>query len=142
MAIESGTDPVSPDFMNFNKGSQPVVDTAFLAQAIVRAPTELWIKLDAKTQRNAIDAFESSRQSRPGYDNWLLFSAMVEAALSRMGAWWDPMRVDYASRSVCFRSSIGDMCLSKISICRQIRYIDRMPNSVGSGVKPVLCSAC
>jgi hypothetical protein len=50
-AIQSGTDQVSPDFMNFNKGSQPVVDTAFLSLAIVRAPTQLWRKLDSKTQQ-------------------------------------------------------------------------------------------
>ena len=99
-AIQSGTDPASPDFLNFNKGTQPVVDTAFLAQAIVRAPTELWHKLDAQTQKNVIAAFESSRQIRPGYNNWLLFSAMVEAALSFMGVWWDPMRVDYAIRTM------------------------------------------
>ena len=45
-AIAAGTDPASPDYMNFNQGHQPVVDTAFLALAILRAPTELWKKLD------------------------------------------------------------------------------------------------
>ncbi|RSL19150.1 hypothetical protein EDE15_4792 [Edaphobacter aggregans] len=99
-AIDAGTDPASPDFMNFNKGSQPVVDAAFLALAIVRAPTELWHKLDSRVQKNTIAALQSSRQIRPGYNNWLLFSAMVEAALSVMGAWWDPMRVDYAVRTM------------------------------------------
>ena len=100
MAIQSATDPQSPDFMNFNKGGQPVVDAAFLVLAIVRAPRELWGKLDATTQRNVIAALESSRVIQPGYSNWLLFSAMIEAALSLMGVWWDPMRVDYAIRSV------------------------------------------
>ena len=99
-SIQSGTDPASPDFLNFNKGSQPVVDAAFLALAILRAPTELWHKLDSQTQRNVIAALQSSRQIQPGYDNWLLFSAMVEAALSFMGVWWDPMRVDYAIRTI------------------------------------------
>jgi hypothetical protein len=99
MAIESGADPASPDFFNFNQGTQPVVDTAFLALAIVRAPNQLWRKLHARTQRNVITAFESSRQIQPGYNNWLLFSAMVEAALAFMGAWWDPMRIDYANRT-------------------------------------------
>ena len=98
--IQSATDPASPDFMNFNKGSQPVVDTAFLALAIVRAPNELWHKLDGKTQRQVIAALESSRVIRPFYSNWLLFSAMVEAALALMGVRWDPMRVDYAIRSL------------------------------------------
>lgn len=100
MAIQSGTDPASPDFMNFNQGGQPVVDAAFLALAIVRAPNELWKKLDAKTQKQLIAALESTRVIQPGYSNWLLFPAMIEAALCMMGAWWDPMRVDYAIRSV------------------------------------------
>lgn len=98
-AIEAGTDPGSPDFLNFNKGRQPLVDTAFLSLAILRAPTELWQKLDKNTQHNVIEALQSSRAILPGFNNWLLFSAMVEAALSFMGAWWDPMRVDYAIRS-------------------------------------------
>jgi hypothetical protein len=99
MAIQSGTDPASPDHLNFNQGSQPIVDTAFLALAIVRAPNQLWRKLDSPTQRNVIAALESSRQIQPNYSNWLLFSAMVEAALSLMGVWWDPMRIDYAIRT-------------------------------------------
>jgi hypothetical protein len=99
-AIASATDPGSPDFMNFNKGSQPVVDTAFLSLAIVRAPNELWHKLDRKTQQNVIAALQSSRVIRPGYSNWLLFSAMNEAALSLMEVWWDPMRIDYAVRTL------------------------------------------
>jgi hypothetical protein len=99
MAIQSGTDPASPDYLNFNQGSQPIVDTAFLALAVVRAPNQLWHKLDPRTQRNLIAALESSRQIQPNYSNWLLFSAMVEAALSLMGVWWDPMRIDYAIRT-------------------------------------------
>lgn len=99
-AIAAATDPQSPDFMNFNKGSQPVVDAAFLALAILRAPTELWQKLDKATQENLVHALESTRVIKPGYNNWLLFSAMVETALAFMGRWWDPMRVDYAVRAM------------------------------------------
>lgn len=99
-AIDAATDPASPDFMNFSKGSQPVVDTAFLALAILRAPRELWKKLDARVQRNTVAALESSRKIAAPYNNWLLFPATIEAALSITGAWWDPMRVDYALRTV------------------------------------------
>ncbi len=97
-AINAATDPASPDFMNFNQGSQPVVDAAFLAQAVLRAPTELWSKLDTKTRRNLVRALESTRVIRPGLNNWLLFSAIVEAGLCLMGEWWDKVRVDYALR--------------------------------------------
>jgi len=99
-AIDAATDPASPDFMNFYQGQQPVVDTAFFALAISRARTELWKKLDPRVQKNTIAALESSRKILAPYSNWLLFPAMVEAALSFMGAWWDPMRVDYAFRTV------------------------------------------
>jgi hypothetical protein len=99
-AIDAGTDPASPDFMNFCDGGQPLVDAAFLALAIVRAPHELWKKLDPRVQQNTIAALESSRKILPGYNNWLLFPAMIEAALFSMGAAWDSMRVDYAIRTM------------------------------------------
>lgn len=98
--IQSATDPDSPDCMNFKSGEQPLVDAAFLALAIVRAPKELWHKLDSPTQQRVIAALESTRHIRPPYNNWLLFSAMVEAALSLMGVWWDPARIDYAVRTL------------------------------------------
>src|SRR5438045_438329 len=44
-SITNGTDPKSPDYMNFTKGGQPLVDAAFLSHALVRAPKELWQKL-------------------------------------------------------------------------------------------------
>ena len=96
--IDAATDPASPDFMNFTSGSQPLVDAAFLAHAIVRAPRELHAKLSPTTKRNLVAALVSTRVIRPGFNNWLLFSAMIETALSVMGADWDRMRVDYAVR--------------------------------------------
>ena len=97
-AIRSATDPASPDFLNYSDGDQPVVDCGFLAQALLRAPSELWAKLDNRTQRNLAAALLSSRAITPGYNNWLLFSAMVETALAMMGEKWDGMRIDYAVR--------------------------------------------
>jgi hypothetical protein len=97
-SIASATDPASPDFLNFTRGGPPLVDAAFLAHAMLRAPRELWEKLDAATKRNVVTALQSTRVIRPGFNNWLLFSAMVEAGLRVMGAEWDRMRVDYALR--------------------------------------------
>jgi len=37
-AIARAVDPSSPDFMNFTRDRQPLVDAAFLAQGILRAP--------------------------------------------------------------------------------------------------------
>ena len=97
-ALAVGVDRTSRDALNFTEGRQPLVDAAFLAQGVLRAPTALWQTLDARTQRALIAALESTRAIQPGFNNWLLFSATIEAALSRMGATWDRMRVDYALR--------------------------------------------
>ena len=97
-ALANAVDPSSPDAMNFTAGGQPLVDAAFLAQGILRAPRALWSELEPQVQARVIQALESTRNILPGANNWLLFSATVEAALSKMGAWWDRMRVDYALR--------------------------------------------
>jgi hypothetical protein len=97
-ALRQATDPASPDALNFTEGGQPLVDAAFLAHAIVRAPRALWEALDASTQRRLVTALAATRRITPGYNNWLLFSAMVEAALFTTGEAWDQMRVDYALR--------------------------------------------
>jgi hypothetical protein len=97
-AIDRAVDPKSKDFLNFSRERQPLVDAAFLAQGLLRAPRALRDALDPATRRNLIAALESSRVTLPGFNNWLLFSATVEAALFRLGAPWDRMRVDYALR--------------------------------------------
>ena len=97
-SITAAVDPASPDFMNFNERRQPVVDAAFLALALLRAPRELWQKLDSKTKPQLLQALRSSRVILPGFNNWLLFSATIEAFFAAAGERWDKMRVDYALR--------------------------------------------
>ncbi|MBS4199372.1 DUF2264 domain-containing protein [Bacillus sp. FJAT-49732] len=95
--INAATDPDSPDFMNFTQGHQPIVDTAFLAHAILRAPKELWEKLEPRVRKNLVSALKSTRRLKPFFSNWLLFSAMIETALYLMNEKdWDRMRIDYA----------------------------------------------
>lgn len=96
-AIDAGTDLASPDYMNFSEGFQPIVDAAFLAQAILRAPVELGEKLAQRVKSNLIAALKQTRTRKPVFSNWLLFAAIIEAALFKLGeSDWDPMRIDYA----------------------------------------------
>jgi hypothetical protein len=97
-AIARAVDPASPDFLNFTRDRQPLVDAAFLAQGVLRAPRTLRDGFDATTRRQLVAALESTREIAPSYNNWLLFSATVEAGLKSLGAGWDRMRVDYALR--------------------------------------------
>src|SRR5690348_714643 len=85
-SLDAATDPRSPDFMNFSDGNQPLVDTAFLAQGILRAPHVLWEPLDDRVKHQVIDALKSSRNiPTPDRNNWVMFAAMVEAALNLFG---------------------------------------------------------
>jgi hypothetical protein len=97
-SLANAADPKSADFMNFTEGSQPLVDAAFLAQALIRAPRQLWGNLDEATRSRLIDALRSTRAIKPSFNNWLLFSAMVETALLKFDGNWDSTRVDYALR--------------------------------------------
>lgn len=85
-SLDAATDPHSPDFMNFSQGNQPLVDTAFLAQGIFRAPRVLWDPLGSRVKQQIIEALKSSRAiPTPTGNNWVMFAAMVEAALHVFG---------------------------------------------------------
>jgi hypothetical protein len=86
LSLDAATDPQSPDFMSFCHGAQPIVDTAFLAQGILRAPSVLWQPLEPRVQRQVIAALKSSRAiPTPTKNNWTMFAATIEAALQTLG---------------------------------------------------------
>jgi hypothetical protein len=97
-AIARAVNPVSPDALNFTRDRQPLVDAAFLAQGILRAPHALRDGFEPAARRHLIAALASTRAITPGFNNWLLFSATIEACLKALGAEWDRTRVDYALR--------------------------------------------
>lgn len=96
--IEMATNPSSPDFMLFDDGGQPLVDAAFLAHALVRAPKALAAALPEETRKHLADALRSTRKIPAYNSNWLFFSAMVEAGLYVIGEPYDIMRVIYPMR--------------------------------------------
>lgn len=97
-ALAQAVDPASPDALNFTRDRQPLVDAAFLAEGLLRAPRTLLGALDARTKERLVHALESTRIIQPAFSNWLLFTATVEAGLKALGADWDRVRVDYALR--------------------------------------------
>jgi hypothetical protein len=86
VSLDAATDPESPDFMNFSGGGQSLVDSAFLAQGILRAPNVLWEPLEPRVQKQVVAALKSSRKiPTPTNNNWVMFAAMVEATLLEFG---------------------------------------------------------
>ena len=101
-AIASAVDPASPDFCDVierstgNVYGQPLVDLAFLCQGIMLAKAELWDKLSDKTKGELLDMLRLVRRVTPCHNNWVLFSATVEAAICVFTGECDMMRVDLA----------------------------------------------
>lgn len=96
--LDDFTNKSGDAYLNFNQGTQPLVDAAFLALAFIRSPKVLWGELPANTKQQVIDALKSSRAIKPHFNNWLLFSAMIEAFFFMVGEDYDKMRIDYALR--------------------------------------------
>jgi hypothetical protein len=92
------SNPDSKDFMQFKEGGQPLVDAAFLAHALVRAPKQLAELLPEEAKRNLANALRSSRAIPAHNCNWIFFSAMVEAGLYVLGEDYDLMRILYPIR--------------------------------------------
>ena len=84
--------------MNFAEGQQPIVDAAFLAEGLLRSYDTVWSQLDPQVQARIVECMRQTRTRKPHFNNWLLFSAVIEAFLCKAGADWDRMRVDYAIR--------------------------------------------
>ena len=112
-ALDAATDPASPDFLNFHQGTQPLVDTAFLAQGLLRAPQALWEPLEPRVRQQVIAALKASRQiPTPQGNNWVMFAATVEALLLELGEPTLPDRLENCVRRMldwyCGDGAYGD----------------------------------
>lgn len=100
--IENAVDPSSKDYMNFGKPgikpSQSLVDAAFLAHGLLRAPKQIYQKLSAATKQRLLTALRLSRGIPPGYNNWLLFMSMIETMFLYFDEQYDIVRLDYATK--------------------------------------------
>lgn len=100
IGLSNAVDPDNPDYLNFEKGNQPIVDAAYIAHAFMRAPNTIWQPLDSITKARFIQKFKSLRNRSPYYNNWLLFAALTETFLMSIGEEYDPARIEFALRKM------------------------------------------
>lgn len=93
--LENAVDPDAPDYLLFAEPSQALVDAAFLAQGLLRAPKQLWKNLDAKGKEHMITELKRSRAIKAYDNNWLLFASTIEAALLEFTGECDMQRLTY-----------------------------------------------
>ncbi len=99
LALQScvnSVDKNNPDYMLWNRESQPLVDAAFLAHSFLRAPVAFWAPLDNRTKQNFVEEFKGLRRIRPVDNNWVLFSAMIETFLLSIDESYDGERIHFA----------------------------------------------
>lgn len=105
-AIDIATNPDAPDYMQW-KGGQPLVDAAFFALALVRAPW-IWEHLDERVKKQVVMALLQTRETVPVYSNWILFSGMIEAFFCKYGMQYDAVRLEYGIREFSQHWYVGD----------------------------------
>lgn len=108
--LSNAVDPGSPDCLDFFNPvhRQPLVDAAFLAEGLLRAPTQVWGRLDKVAQERWIDALKSTRRIEPYESNWLLFSSIIEAFLWEATGDCDKGRLLYGVSSFMQKWYKGD----------------------------------
>lgn len=108
VCLHNATDSTGPDYMNFSSYGQPVVDAAFLAQALLRAPEQLWDPLDKHTKANIIAALKKCSGISHAKNNWVMFSATVEAALLKFNGSFDrEVTLSYIDKCLGFYKGDG-----------------------------------
>lgn len=98
LAYTNAVDPNSPDYLEWRRHDQALVDAAYLAESFLRGYEALWLPLDSLTKQRYIEEFTQLRRINPPYNNWLLFSATVETFLCKIGAPHDEYRIVSALR--------------------------------------------
>lgn len=98
-ALVNSVNPEANDYFNSTATRQILVNSAFLIQGLLQAPIQLWGNLDETTQARLIEQWKSTRTMKPGNNNWLLFSAMVECGLKEFAGEWNFPVVEKALNS-------------------------------------------
>lgn len=75
----------SADYADWSSANQFLVDAAFLAHAVLRAPVQLNQRFSSEERQRLVQALAATRSIKPGQNNWLLFSAMVECGIDALG---------------------------------------------------------
>lgn len=101
-SLANAVDPDSSDYLYWGnpKDRQPLVDAAFIAQALLSAPKILWEPLSQKTKENYIKEFTELRKIEPPNNNWVLFAAMIESFLLFIDKPFDADRIDKGIKKI------------------------------------------
>lgn len=97
-AIVNAINPKSEDFIFIIEPKQSLVDVALFAQGLLRAKNQIWLNLPMEVQAKIMEELKNTRVIAPFENHWLLYTAMIEAALLEFTGECDKERLTYGVR--------------------------------------------
>lgn len=107
-AISNAVNPNNNDYIFVVEPKQSLVDVALFAQGLLRAKNQIWLNLQMDDQARIIRALKNTRVIAPYENHWLLFTAMIEAALLEFTGECDKERLSYGIRRFRDEFYLGD----------------------------------
>ncbi len=111
-AIKNSVNPNSKDHIFVIEPKQSLVDVALFAQGLLRAKNQVWLNLPMEVQARIIHEFKNTRVIAPYENHWLLYTAMIEAALLEFTGECDKERLSYGIQKFRDEFYIGDAVYS------------------------------
>lgn len=107
-AISNAVNPNHNDYIFAVEPKQSLVDIAIFAQGLLRSKNEIWLNLPMDDQARIIRELKNTRVIAPYENHWLLFTAMIEAALLEFTGECDKERLSYGIARFRDEFYIGD----------------------------------
>ena len=95
------------DYIFIVEPKQSLVDVALFAQGLLRSKNEIWVNLPMDIQARIIRELKNTRIIAPYENHWLLYTAIIEAALLEFTGECDKQRLIYGVSK--FRDDFGDV---------------------------------
>ena len=111
-AISNAINPNSDDYIFVIEPKQSLVETALFAQGLLRAKNQIWLNLPMEIQARIIREFKNTRIIAPYENHWLLYTAMIEAALLEFTGECDKERLTYGISKFRDELYVGDAIYS------------------------------
>ena len=107
-AISNAVNPNNNDYIFVVEPKQSLVDVALFDQGLLRAKNQIWLNLPMDDQARIIRELKNTRMIAPYENHWLLFTAMIEAALLEFTGECDKERLSYGIRRFRDEFYMGD----------------------------------
>ncbi len=111
-AISNAINPKNSDYIFVVEPKQSLIDVALFAQGLLRAKNQIWLNLPIKVQARIIRELKNTRIIAPYENHWLLYTAMIEAALLEFTGECDKERLVYGVHKFRDDFYIGDAIYS------------------------------